>query len=148
MESMSKLLKTVKQNVRSLAEVKARKKRCSAKLLAPCCYGRYRNQENWPPKSAFFITMTSLYARGYIWLQLGTQVSAGHISKVMWLWERADSCTRSSWVAEGHYQVLYWHIDHICLAFPREWDVCFLFHALIVRIPYACLFSYPVNVTG
>lgn len=48
-ESMSKLLKTVKQNVRSLAKVKARKKRCSAKLLAPCCCGRYRNQENWPP---------------------------------------------------------------------------------------------------
>lgn len=49
MESISRLLKTVKENVKSLAKVEARKKRCSAKLLAPCCYGRYRNQENWPP---------------------------------------------------------------------------------------------------
>lgn len=44
MESMSKLLKTGKQNVRSLAKVKARNKTCSAKLLAPYCYGRCRNQ--------------------------------------------------------------------------------------------------------
>lgn len=44
MESMSKLLKAGKQNVRSLAKVKARNKTCSAKLLAPYCYGRCRNQ--------------------------------------------------------------------------------------------------------
>lgn len=89
MESMSKLLKTVKQNVRSLVKVKARKKEVFSQAFSSMLLWELEKPGELATLECFlYYCDKSVWKGVYLVTVLDTQVSEGHISKVTCGYER------------------------------------------------------------